>query len=41
MMYYRRGRLSFYFGTGIFWLRLRDAAGHPGPLFLRVGRETK
>lgn len=38
-MYYRKGRLSFYLGPDVFWLRIRDKEMMPKGFFFRIGKE--
>lgn len=39
-MYQRKGRMSFYFGKALFWLRVRNTQGMPRGFFVRIGKEV-
>jgi hypothetical protein len=40
MLYYRKGRVSFYLCRDLFWLRVRDRQMRPKGFFLRIGAEA-
>lgn len=38
-MYYRYRRISFYLGSEVFWLRVRDKEMRPRGFLIKVGKE--
>jgi hypothetical protein len=38
-MYWRKGRLSFYIGRCLFWLRIRTKEGLARGFLFRIGQE--